>query len=69
MDHAFNLAHEANPSAHLIYNDYNMDDSKKRQFVVEMIRDFKKKGVPIHGIGMQAHYHLNEPDIMSLKTA
>ncbi len=63
MDHAFNLAHEADPSAHLIYNDYNMDDPKKRQFVVEMIRDFKKKGVPIHGIGMQAHYHLDEPDI------
>jgi len=63
MDHAFNLAHEADPSAHLIYNDYNMDNPKKVQFVVEMIRDFKKKGVPIHGIGMQAHYHLDEPDI------
>ncbi len=63
LEYAFRFAHEADPDAHLIYNDYNMDDPKKRAFVVEMVNNFKKKGVPIHGIGMQAHYHLDEPEI------
>ncbi|MBN2636877.1 MAG: endo-1,4-beta-xylanase [Prolixibacteraceae bacterium] len=61
MEHAFRLAHDADPNAHLMYNDYNMDDPKKRENVVNLVKDYKKKGIPIHGIGMQAHYHLEEP--------
>jgi endo-1,4-beta-xylanase len=61
LEYAFRFAHEADPDAHLLYNDYNMDNPDKRAFVVEMVNNFKKKGVPIHGIGMQAHYHLEEP--------
>ncbi len=44
-----------------------MDDPKKRQFVVEMVRDFKKKGVPINGIGMQGHWNLDEPKISAIE--
>lgn len=61
MEYAFKFAHEADPKAHLMYNDYNMDDPSKREHVVTLVKDYKKKGIPIHGIGMQAHYHLEEP--------
>lgn len=61
MEKAFHWAHEADPKAHLLYNDYNMDDPKRRELVVAMIKDYKKCGVPIHGIGMQGHYNLDSP--------
>ncbi len=67
IEHAFRLAYNADPSAHLIYNDYNMDDAKKRQYVVQMIKDFKKKGVPIKGIGMQGHWHIDSPSMQDIE--
>lgn len=69
MDRAFHLAHEADPECHLLYNDYGMDNPKRRDFVVQMVKDFKKKGVPIHGIGMQGHYHLESPTIKEIETS
>lgn len=69
IEHAFRLAHEADPNAHLLYNDYNMDNPKRRQYVAEMVRDFKKRGVPIHGIGMQGHYHLESPTIEEIENS
>lgn len=62
MDEAFNLAHEVDNKAQLLYNDYNMHDPKKRAFVVDFIRRFKKRGVPIHAIGMQGHIGLDFPE-------
>lgn len=63
VEHAFRCAHDADPAAHLIYNDYNMHLPAKREFVVEMVKGLKKRGVPIHGIGMQGHVGLSYPDI------
>lgn len=63
MERAFHLAHEADPDAHLLYNDYNMDKKGRRDQVVAMVRDFKKRGVPIHGVGMQGHIGLDYPDL------
>lgn len=63
MDHAFHAAHAADGNAHLIYNDYNMHDPHKRKFVVNAVERLKKRGVPIHGIGMQGHVGLEFPDI------
>lgn len=62
MDEAFNLAHEVDNKAQLLYNDYNMHNPKKRAFVVDFVRQLKKRGVPIHGIGMQGHIGLDFPD-------
>lgn len=67
MEKAFHFAHETDPAAHLIYNDYNMDDPKRRQLVVDVIRDYKKRGVPIHGIGLQAHLNLDSPNFKGLE--
>jgi endo-1,4-beta-xylanase len=67
MERAFHLAHEVDPDCHLIYNDYGMDDPKRRDFVVELVKKYQKKGVPIHGIGMQGHYNIDTPDIQKIE--
>ena len=69
IERAFHLAHEADPGCHLIYNDYGMNNPKRRDFVVELVKQYKKKGVPIHGIGMQGPYHLNSPDISEIEAS
>jgi endo-1,4-beta-xylanase len=69
MDRAFHLAHEADPKCHLLYNDYGMDNVKRRNFVVQMVKDFQKKGVPIHGIGMQGHYNIDGPPISEIEAS
>lgn len=52
----FKYAHEADPDAILFYNDYGHEYSAaKRTAIVNMIADFKNRGIPIHGIGMQFH--------------
>lgn len=63
MDYAFNYAHEAAPKAQLLYNDYNMQNPKKREFLVDYIKKAKKRGVPISAVGLQGHVGLNFPDI------
>lgn len=63
MDDVFNFAHEVDPNAQLLYNDYNMHNPQKRDFVVDFVKGFKKRGVPINGIGMQGHVGLGYPDI------
>lgn len=69
MERAFHLAHEADPSARLLYNDYNMDNPKRRDFVVDLVNQYKKKGVPITGIGMQGHVGLDYPDLAEFEAS
>jgi len=63
MDFAFRYAHEVDPDADLLYNDYNMHNPGKRQFVVHWVEEALKRGVPIKGIGMQGHVGLGYPDL------
>lgn len=63
MERAFQLAHEADPKAHLIYNDYNEHNPGRRKFLIERIRDYKRRGIPIHGVGFQGHIGLDYPDM------
>jgi endo-1,4-beta-xylanase len=60
---AFTMAHEVDPKAHLMYNDYNTESPIKRNFIVGMIKNFKKQGVPIHGVGMQEHLSIDGPSV------
>lgn len=56
---AFRFAHEADPDALLFYNDYGAEGmNTKSNAVYEMVSDFVERGVPIHGVGLQAHYTL-----------
>lgn len=55
---AFNLAHDVDPKAHLLYNDYNNERPDKRQATLDMLKRLQKRNTPIHGLGMQAHIGL-----------
>ena len=66
---AYRFAHEADPNALLLYNDYSMTDLIKTQFVADMVKNLKDKGIPIHGVGMQGHWHLEWPTNSDLKKA
>jgi endo-1,4-beta-xylanase len=58
---AFQWAHAADPNALLFYNDYNEIDAVKREKICKLIKSLKDAGVPIHGVGLQGHWALNEP--------
>jgi endo-1,4-beta-xylanase len=60
---AFQFAHEADPDAQLIYNDYSMAHKGRRDAVVKMVNDLKQQGVKIDGIGMQAHLIMDFPTL------
>ncbi|GAA5441630.1 endo-1,4-beta-xylanase Z [Deinococcus caeni] len=56
IDEAFRAAHAADPDAKLYYNDYNTDGlNGKSDAVYELVRGMLVRGVPIHGVGFQAH--------------
>ncbi|MFZ5941627.1 MAG: endo-1,4-beta-xylanase [Bacteroidota bacterium] len=59
---AFEYAHEADPDAVLIYNDYSLPNENKRNEAVRLIRSLQEQGIHVDGIGMQGHYLLNYPD-------
>ena len=58
---AFQWAHEADPNALLFYNDYNEIDPVKREKIIRLVKTLKAKGIPIHGVGLQGHWAINEP--------
>lgn len=60
---AFKIAHEADPEAELLYNDYSMFNKGRREAVIRVVKEMQAEGVPIHGIGMQAHYGMGFPTI------
>ena len=69
IEEAFRLAHEADPQAKLYYNDFNLYKPEKRESVLALVSDLRRKGVPIHGIGLQGHYELDHPPIEQIETA
>ncbi len=53
---AFQYAHAADPDALLFYNDYGQEYAgAKLTAIIKMVEDFKKRGIPIHGLGLQMH--------------
>lgn len=67
LEKAFTYAHEADPDALLFYNDYNEIDPAKRAKIIRMIKALQAKGIPIHGVGLQAHWAVNEPSEYQLR--
>jgi endo-1,4-beta-xylanase len=59
IEDCFRWAHEADPSATLLYNDNKVEGigSKKSEGFYQLLADLKGKGVPVHGCGMQAHFN------------
>ena len=63
VEEVFKLAEKLDPEADLIYNDYNLYKPKKRNAVIEMVKQFKANRTKISGVGVQAHWGLNYPTI------
>ncbi|WP_160034898.1 endo-1,4-beta-xylanase [Paenibacillus sp. An7] len=66
---AFEFAHEADPQALLFYNDYNESHPHKRERIYRLVRSLLDQGVPIHGVGLQAHWNLNDPSLDDIRAA
>jgi len=66
---AFRWAHEADPEAQLFYNDYRETDPVKRLKIIRLVNDLKRRGVPIHGIGLQCHWSIFGPKEAELEAA
>ncbi|MGH9395639.1 MAG: endo-1,4-beta-xylanase [Terriglobia bacterium] len=65
---ALRWAHEADPKALLFYNDYAAEGlNAKSDAVYAMVKDFKQRGVPIDGVGLQMH--LFDPKSIPLSVA
>lgn len=61
IDYAFKYAHEADPDALLFYNDYNESHPNKREKIYHLVKGMLDRGIPIHGVGLQAHWNLYDP--------
>jgi GH35 family endo-1,4-beta-xylanase len=65
---AFTAARAADPDADLYYNDFNLIwSSDKLGAVINMVKNMQADGVPIDGIGFQAHISVNSPDISTIR--
>jgi endo-1,4-beta-xylanase len=67
---AFRWAHQADPDAHLFYNDFGAEGmGRKANAVHAMLRDLLGDGIPVHGVGLQMHVGIgqgNAPDLDDL---
>lgn len=67
IEHAFRWAHAADPSALLLYNDGEAESvNAKSDAIYAMVKDFKRHGIPIDGVGLQMHIFDLHPDIDSI---
>jgi len=69
IEAAFRYAHEADPGAKLYYNDYNSEHPVKREKIYKLLKRLVDNHVPIDGVGMQAHWKLNDPSPEELRKA
>jgi endo-1,4-beta-xylanase len=70
---AFKWAHEADPNAQLYYNDYNIEQGAvenrgKHSSSMLLLKRLIKEGAPIHGVGIQGHWHL-DTDLANVEKA
>lgn len=64
---AFHAAHQADPDAVLIYNDYSIEVGAKREKTLRLLKRLLQAGVPVHAVGIQGHWHLDYPDIEDIE--
>jgi len=63
---AHRFAHEADPDAVRIFNDYWLVNDAKRGRYVALARQLLDQGVPIHAVGIQGHWGPDHPDASTL---
>lgn len=66
---AFKYAQQYSPNTELYYNDFNAWRPEKRDGIIRMIKMLQKEGIRIDGIGIQAHWGLNFPEMQYIEQA
>ena len=66
LDLMFHTTKEAAPHAELVYNDYmswerGTEDETHIAGVLKLLEGFKKRGTPVHALGIQSHIRLLKP--------
>ncbi len=64
---AFRAAHEADPDAILIYNDYNIELEYKRPKALELLKKLIAQKVPIHAVGIQSHWRIENMPLAEME--
>lgn len=68
VDLAFTWAHQADPDAFLVINDYSLESNpKKREAMYKLVKGMKERGVPVDGIGLQMHIDITSPSAAEIK--
>jgi endo-1,4-beta-xylanase len=67
IEQVFRWAHKADPHALLFYNEAEGEGlNRKSDAIYSMVKDFKRRGVPIDGVGLQMHIPTIEANIASI---
>src|SRR5450759_3215201 len=67
IERCFRWAHEADPQALLFYNEAEAEImNPKSDAIYAMVRDFRQRGVPIDGVGLQMHIANLHADVASI---
>jgi endo-1,4-beta-xylanase len=63
----FSWAHKADPQALLFYNEAEGEGlNLKSDVIYAMVKDFKQRGIPINGVGLQMHIPNLDADIPAI---
>lgn len=67
IEEAFRWARKADPDALLFYNEAEGEGlNLKSDAIYTMVKNFKRRGVPIDGVGLQMHIPLLNPDVAAI---
>jgi endo-1,4-beta-xylanase len=67
IEQVFRWAHRVDPQAMLFFNDAEGEElNRKSDAIYSMVRDFKRRRVPIDGVGLQMHIRKLDVDVASL---
>jgi endo-1,4-beta-xylanase len=70
IDIAFNAAKQyAPPGTKLFINDYSTTDPTKLACLVKVVRELRRRGVPVDAIGHEMHNQINYPTVESMVNA
>jgi endo-1,4-beta-xylanase len=68
IDKAFAYAHQADPEALLVINDYNLESSRpKRDAMYDLVKGMRARKVPVGAVGLQMHISIYEPSLSEIK--
>jgi endo-1,4-beta-xylanase len=64
---AFRLAEKAAPNTELYYNDYNIEQPKKRAGAVALIKKVQAAGARIDAVGIQGHWNIDHLPLQEIE--